>query len=414
MPQSLLPARRSRICVFTSFVSPPALREEPAAPRGAFRLVTASQTVDTDEAGRGNGTIRRLRGVAPFEGRIGSRTKRTKNGGPYTIQCRPEMRYSARAIWISAVLSVLFAGDHSYSESNSEASKFRVTLLGTGTPNPSAHRFGPGTLVEAGGQRLVFDAGRGATIRLEQTGVPTSSITAVFLTHFHSDHVTGLSDLWLTGWVLPPGDGRREPFELYGPKGTEDLAAGLESAHAADIRIRIADERMPPKGAAISAHDITEGVVYDKEGVRVTAFEVDHGKLIKPAVGYRVDYDNRSVVVSGDTRYSPNLVKYADGADVLVHEVMSAPDAITAKSEAVRRIMDHHTSPEDAGRVFTQTGVRLAVYSHIIARYGYKDEAAGVQDLIRRTRTTYSGELVIGKDLMRIEVGETPRVVEAE
>jgi len=129
------------------------------------------------------------------------------------------------------------------------------------------------------------------------------------------------------------------------------------------------------------------------------------GELIKPALGYRVDFRGRSVVVSGDTRFSPNLIKHAKGAEVIVHEVMAAADALLAQSEAVRLVMAHHTSPEQAGRVFAEVQPRLAVYSHIILLRVSSD------DLIRRTRTAYAGALEIGGDLMTIEVNDVPRVI---
>ena len=116
---------------------------------------------------------------------------------------------------------------------------FKVTLLGTGTPVPSAERFGYSTLVEAGEQRLVFDFGRGVAIRLAQLKVPLGSINAHFLTHFHSDHTNGLPDLWLTGWLRPPYGQRNQPFLIYGPKGLRELTSGLTAAYARDIAMRV-------------------------------------------------------------------------------------------------------------------------------------------------------------------------------
>ena len=174
------------------------------------------------------------------------------------------------------------------------AQDFKVTLLGTGTPFPVPDRFGAATLVEAGRERLLFDVGRGATIRLNQISVPMGTLNAVFLTHFHSDHTSGIRDLWLTGWIGRYYGNRQSPFRVIGPKGTVSLMQNLERAYAEDIRIRYADEKNPMEGVAIAASEYaSDGVVYDKNGVTVTAFEVDHGALIKPAYGYRVDYDGR-------------------------------------------------------------------------------------------------------------------------
>jgi ribonuclease Z len=201
------------------------------------------------------------------------------------------------------------------------AQDFKVTLLGTGVPFPAPDRFGAATLVEAGQERLLFDVGRGATIRLNQLGVPMGTLNAVLLTHFHSDHTSGIPDLWLTGWIGRYYGNRQSPFRVIGPKGTVSLMQNLERAYADDIRIRYEDEKNPMEGVAIAASEYaSDSVVYEKNGVTVTAFEVDHGALIKPAYGYRVDYDGRSVIISGDTRYSENLEKHAQGATLVVHE----------------------------------------------------------------------------------------------
>jgi ribonuclease Z len=179
----------------------------------------------------------------------------------------------------------------------------------------------------------------------------------------------------------------------------------LEQAYEYDIRIRLYDERLPPDGVVILAEDISEGVVYDQGGVKITAFEVDHAP-IKPAFGYRIDYAGRSVVLSGDTRVCENLIQYAQGVDVLVHEVISAASLqrVGIPPRLVKIIVDHHTTPEQAGDIFARTQPKLAVYTHIVG------PAATEQDLIPPTRKTYSGPLELGEDLMVIEVGENIEV----
>ncbi|SCU75893.1 Ribonuclease Z [Cupriavidus necator] len=277
---------------------------------------------------------------------------------------------------------------------------FRVTLLGTGTPVPSATRAGYSTLVEAGGQKLVFDFGRNVAVRLWQLRIPLGSVDAHFLTHFHSDHLVGLPDLWLTGWLRPPYGRRDKPMALYGPAGTRALADGLRQAFAADIAIRHKDEGSALAGITIDARDVAPGVVYEKDGVRVTAFENDHGDNIRPSYGYRIDYRGRVVVLSGDTRFSPAVVAQAKNADVLVHCVTLIPDALLASNPAYRAIYDHLSSPEDAARVFQAAAPRLAVFSHI----GLNGDAT-VGQIAERVRKTYAGELLIGEDLTRVEIG---------
>jgi len=291
------------------------------------------------------------------------------------------------------------------------AQALSVTLLGTGTPIPRADRFGPGVLVRAGGQELLFDCGRGVPIRLAQLHVPMGTVTALFLTHLHSDHVVGLPDLWLTGWLANPQFGHRtQPLRVHGPRGTAAMVEGLRTAYAADVRIRIADEHLPPAGAQIVTDEVEEGVVYDSAGVKVTAFTVDHGDDIKPAFGYRIDYAGHAVVLSGDTRPTENLIRFAQGADLLVHEVAmgnAASARSAASAAALQRMLAHHTSPEDAGRIFTRLRPKLAVYSHIVlSSYDAAMAPPTERDLVAATRTTYRGPLRVGADLMRFDIGD--------
>ena len=282
----------------------------------------------------------------------------------------------------------------------------RVTLLGTGNPRPVPERYGPSILVEAATTpptRIIVDAGRGATERLFSLGGREllSGVDLVLLTHLHSDHVVGLPDLWLTGWLF----GRSKPFAVKGPEGTAALMGHLEKAYEFDVKTRRdVDERIPGAGVAVDAHDVAVDVSFDVSGVKVTPFLVDHGP-VKPAYGYRIDYAGKSIVFSGDTRYSENLIAHARGCDVLVHEVM-APDVerrVNAMRDpvVVQRIIDHHTTPEDAGRVFAAVKPRLAVYSHI------GPSATTARDLEGPTRKTYAGPLLVGEDLTVFDVGET-------
>lgn len=281
-----------------------------------------------------------------------------------------------------------------------QAQSFKVTLLGTGSPAPVIDRFGPSILVEAGTEKLLFDCGRGATQRIYQLKMPLGTVNTLFLTHLHSDHVVGIPDLWLTGWTTA---GRREvPFRVWGPRGTTEMMSHLDQAYRFDIRIRLYDTRPSPEGVLIVAHDITEGVVYERNGVKVTAFDVDHSP-VKPAFGYRIDYAGRSVVLSGDTRPSENLVRFAQGAALLIHEVVAGEDRFQSLGYPLARartIIAHHTTPEQAGEIFTRVKPKLAVYSHM------SPAAAPPEDFIVPTRKTYSGPLEVGEDLMSFEVGD--------
>lgn len=264
----------------------------------------------------------------------------------------------------------------------SSANMIKVTLLGTGTPFPNAARFGSAILVEAGGEKLLFDCGRGAVIRLSQTGVALDSIDALFLTHLHSDHTVGIPDLWLTGWFL----GRDHPLKVWGPPGTRAMTEHLSQAYQFDVQTREHTENLPPKGAKIDPKEIEQGDVYIHGPLRVSAFLVDHGP-VKPAFGYRIDYSGHAVVISGDTKFSQNLVDFSKGADCLIHIAWLAR---SKSPEALRSV----ASGEDTGRVFAAVRPKLAVIYH------YKDEE-GLADAVRGQ---YQGPFVIAEDLMVIEI----------
>lgn len=283
-----------------------------------------------------------------------------------------------------------------------------VTLLGTGSPQPNPKRFGPATLVQAGGLSLLFDAGRGVTIRLSQLGVSSGKgIDAIFLTHYHSDHLGGLPDLWMTGYIFGPFGSRAKPLRLWGPSepkagrhGAARIAKGLTEAFADDIRMRQIDEGNPTTGIPIEAHEFdADGVVFDEAGVKVTAFAVSHGELRTPSVGYRVDHGSRSVTISGDTKPAENLIKHAGGTDVLIHEVFTISEQL-AKLPQLKHLGTDHTSPEQAGTVFARAKPKLGVYSHLVTIGTNGD------DLVARTRGTYQGPLEVGEDLMRFVIGD--------
>ncbi len=310
-----------------------------------------------------------------------------------------------RTITFAAIACVFCLGSAAPARS---ADGLTVTLLGTGSPIPSLERFGNSTLVEAGAQRLVFDMGRGNTIRLWQKQIPLGSINAHFLTHLHSDHVNGLCDLWLSGWIQTAFGGRKTPFVVFGPSGTEAMMGHLWEAFSEDRRIRLADEGNPPAGIEIDAHDFGKGLVYNQSGVEVFAFEVNHGALVKPAYGFKIIYQGHKVVISGDTLYNENVEKEAHKVDLLIHEVAMIPRALFDKYPVYRAIYEHHISPEKAGQLFAAAEPTLAAYSHVVLS-GLPKEGIPFPtpaDVLAATATTYSGPVVVGADLMSFKVDD--------
>ena len=286
-----------------------------------------------------------------------------------------------------------------------QSQELRVTLLGTGSPPPTMRRFGPGVLVQAVGQNLLIDSGRGVTQRLFQLGIKLGAVDAVFITHLHSDHIVGIPDLWLTGWLEAAYAQRNGPFRIWGPAGTRSMMGYLEKAYAWDINQRIADQGLKAENVAVVANEVTDAaVVYQSNGLKVTAIEVDHGDLLKPAFGYRVDYDGRSVVISGDTKPNENLIRRAAGTDLLIHQVAAVQPELL-KNPVYQVILDHHTKPEEAGEVFTRIRPKLAVFYHFVLLGTAKIPPVSEKDVYEMTRRTYAGPLLLGEDLMSFRIG---------
>ena len=269
-----------------------------------------------------------------------------------------------------------------------------VILLGTGTPRPSIERFGTATLVNAGGKYFLFDAGRGVTIRLSQAGITPDQIGHVFLTHLHSDHISGLDDLWITGWIWQ----RAQPIQVNGPTGTDDLVENLRHAYAADIAYRTNNTTLADEQTQIDSIEIEEGVIYDEQGVKITAFLVDH-QPVAPAFGYRVDFGDRSIVISGDTTYSENLIRHAQNTDLLIHEIADASPNLLKSNKRLQSILAYHTTPSQMADILEQTQPRLAVLNHVLL-FGVTSD-----QVLKDIADDYNGPVEMGYDLMKINIG---------
>ncbi len=279
------------------------------------------------------------------------------------------------------------------------ADYLEVTLLGTGTPRPNIERFGAATLVQAGGHNFLFDAGRGTTIRLQQAGLTPNMIDKVFLTHLHSDHISGLDDLWITGWVWQ----RKGMLNVVGPRGTHQLIAGLREAYASDIAYRTENVQLDSELANINGQEVLEDVVFQQDSVTIRSFLVEHAP-VKPALGYRIEFGDRVVVISGDTTYSENLIKHAQDADVLIHEITAALPSMLERNQRLEKIVAYHTTPQQMVQVLNKTKPRLAILYHVLL-FGVPE-----QKVLDTINTNYSGDVIMGYDLMQLGVGDSIRI----
>ena len=280
------------------------------------------------------------------------------------------------------------------------ADYMRVSMLGTGSPRPDTKRMGPAVLVEAGGEYLLFDTGRGVVQRLKQLDVPIAELHNVFLTHLHSDHISALDDLWLTSWIYQ----RQQPLSVYGPVGTESFVQGLQQAYAYDATLRNQYAGLSEDSAKMITTEIEPGVIYSHNGIKVTAFLVDH-RPVDPAYGYRIDFGDRSIVISGDTTYSTNLVDHAQNIDLLVHEIFACKAEILKKNPRLQKIERYHTNPDQILEVLDQVSPRMAILTHVII-VGIEENA-----LIQELQDSYAGEVILGEDLMRIEIADDIKVI---
>ena len=278
----------------------------------------------------------------------------------------------------------------------------RLILLGTaGGPRPRKTRSAPAQVIVVNGTAYVVDCGDGVARQLVLAGIPLASVRHIFLTHQHSDHNADYGNLLLLAWTA----GLRTRVDAWGPPPLEQMTRHFMEMNSYDIATRIKDEGRIPLQPLVHVHELRKGgVVLQDENVRVRATLVDHPPVV-PAFGYRFDAKDRSIVISGDTRPSDNLIELAQGADILVHDALYAPaiDRLVASvpnaPDLKRSILSHHTTAEDAGRVAHAAGVKTLVLSHLIPP---EDPEVTDQMWIDAASANFHGRVVVGKDLLEL------------
>jgi ribonuclease BN (tRNA processing enzyme) len=277
----------------------------------------------------------------------------------------------------------------------------RLIMLGTaGGPSPKARSAAPAQAIVVGDRLYIVDCGDGVARQIALAGLPITALRAVFITHQHSDHNAGYGPLFLLAWA----SNLATPVDTYGPPPLVEMTAKLLDAYRFDIELRMKDEGRPPLAPLVRPHEITTaGEVFRDDRVRVTAALNEHVP-IEHSFAYRFDTADRSIVFSGDTRYSENVVRLARGADVLVHEVLSRafwerPGA-PQPPDVIRHILASHTDAADVGRVATAAGVGTLVLTHFVPTEG--KDAPTDEQWLAAVRQTFKGRIVLGKDLLEI------------
>lgn len=303
-----------------------------------------------------------------------------------------------------------------------------LTLCGAGGPLPDPVRSAPCVAIVAGSSLYLVDAGSGAARNLTRVGFQPLQVEAVFLTHFHSDHIDGLGELGMLRWTA---GSQRLPLPLFGAEGIGEVTQGLNQTYRLDAVYRTAHhgpETAPPTGAGFRAREFEEPapgestVVLEKDGLRVTMFQVEHPP-IAPAVGYRFDYKGRSIVVSGDTSKSANLERFAAGVDLLVHEALSpelmgviqdAAEAVGNKaiSKIAIDVLDYHASPIEVAELAESAAVGHLLYYHIVPPMPIPGLASV---FLSGVRDVYGGPVTLGYDGKSISLpAGTDEILETE
>jgi ribonuclease BN (tRNA processing enzyme) len=264
----------------------------------------------------------------------------------------------------------------------------KVILLGTGNPNPDVGRLGPSIAITIGSSVYIIDFGTGLVRRAVEAGIKITSLTRAFLTHLHSDHTIGYADLIFTPGVA----GRSEPLEVYGPRGLTDMTRHIMSAYKVDVNERIHGlEPAERVSYVVNTHEISEGQIYNDEFVNVEAFRVNHGSL--EAYGYKFVVPDRTIVISGDTCPSQNLVDVAKGCDILIHEVYSAV-GLQSRPEVWQKYHSTvHTSSHELADIAQKVKPGILVMYHQLL-WGQTEE-----NLLYEVTERYNGEVVSGHDL---------------
>jgi len=271
-----------------------------------------------------------------------------------------------------------------------------VIILGSGSPLPDPERAGPATLVRVVGHDFLFDCGRGVLMRAAAVPVLPLSFKAILFTHLHGDHTSDFNDVVTMRWIMSPGS---NPLPVIGPVVTKKFVDATLKALETDIGYRLAHHKDLQAGPEVLVQEVTQGVVFEDEKVKITAAPTDH-RPVEPCVGFRVEAEGKSVVIAGDTVPCEGLDSLCRDADVLIQTVIRKSVVAMVPSQRFRDILDYHSGTEEAGQTAARGRVKTLVLTHCVPSVAPGTE----RDWTAEAATHFEGSILMAHDLLKITV----------
>jgi len=279
--------------------------------------------------------------------------------------------------------------------SNIYADIIKVTILGSGTPRVNIDRFSQSILIEHKNDKFLFDAGRGALLRLNQSRILPNEIENIFFTHLHSDHILGFSDILMTGWVYH----RQKPLNIFGPPGTINFVDSTIKSFEEDIKVRsLPPESLNVENLKSNIEIIYDDFIYKKNGLTIETFAVKHEPFTY-AFGFKIFNSKYCMVISGDTTYSEQVIEKAKNCDLLIHEIAHASEHTLEKYPKAKGVISYHTDASQVSKIINTVKPRLTILNHVLSLDGSSDE-----QILNEIKKNTKHKVLIAKDLMTIDL----------
>jgi ribonuclease Z len=275
------------------------------------------------------------------------------------------------------------------------ADLIKITILGSGTPRVNIDRFSQSILVEHKNDKFLFDAGRGALLRLNQSRILPNEINNIFFTHLHSDHILGFSDILMTGWVYH----RQKPLNVFGPPGTINFIESTIKSFEEDIKVRsLPPEKLDVNNLKSNIEIISDGYTYKKNGLTIETFSVKHEPFTY-AFGFKIFNDKYCLVISGDTTYSDQVIEKSRNCDLLIHEIAHASKHTLEKHPKAKGVISYHSDANQVSEIINTVKPRLTILNHVLSLDGSSDD-----EILNQIKKNTNHRVLIAKDLMTIDL----------